>query len=258
LVPAKPKTAFLLKGIFSALLAACVGSSGAESEKGTVQNPSPEPEIECQVAEDCVLAASTCCECPTFGAPTASRFEDGCEDVRCEQQTDCGNVEAACDVGRCVMRCAAVIADRSCAEGFVRDAAGCLMNECDDFDGNGVDAECVFAQDCTIVPADCCGCARGGNDMAIPVSEAASYLGAMACDDDATCPEIDVCEAVVAECVAGECKLVADSPTPEPGEDDALCGSTELPACPAGQVCVLNDPDSSEAAIQGLGVCRPE
>lgn len=214
---------------------------------------------ECSAASECVLAASTCCECSSFGAPANEGYLEGCEDVQCQPREDCPGVEVVCDGGRCVMICSAVIADRSCEQGFLRDEAGCLVNTCRPPDDSSGRSECELDSECAQVPADCCGCERGGDDTAVRADEAEAHVNALACTDRGTCPDIDTCSGDEARCIGGSCMLAPGPAESEPGNggEGALCGSPELPACSADLVCVLNAPQFMDASDLGLGVCQP-
>ncbi len=77
-------------------------------------------------------------------------------------------------------------------------------------------AVCKVDSDCTLVPADCCGCEDGGKQKAIPVRDEARYQKARR----ARCAET-MCSAVVSQdsscaitaavCKEGQCSL-APSP----------------------------------------------
>lgn len=216
---------------------------------------------ECVTADDCVLAASTCCGCPDFAMPDLG-WQDGCEVVECPspdpdpadpQGAGCAPVVAACDRGTCTVACALVACDLTCADGFVMDDAGCLRCAC--AGAEDPVSECVDDAECVRVPADCCGCARGGADAAAPADEADSRVDQLDCPADpadAACPEIDVCDPTLApRCVAGRCTLAGPPPA-----SDGLCGAPDLAPCPDGTVCVLNADEGATRA--GLGTCRPE
>jgi len=223
--------------------------SGEEPDRGGVN-------AQCQVASDCELAASTCCECPSFAVPAGQGFDGGCEDVECEPSGLCPAVEASCSSGQCVMICSPIITNQICAFGFERDAAGCLQNVCAS-SGGGEAASCSEDSECVQIPADCCGCSRGGQDQAVPSGTEADELDSLNCPSDPACPEIDVCDAdEVPRCIAGSCVLSAE-PSSLSG-DEILCGTPDLPACAAGSSCVLNDLSAKDANELGVGVCKPE
>lgn len=206
---------------------------------------------ECAAASDCVLASTTCCGCAEFAMPDEG-WSSGCEDIECpEPEGACPAVTAACIDGSCALACAPLECDLSCDGGFVRDSAGCLACEC--AGGDGPVAECSVDTDCVQVPADCCGCADGGADTAVPASEAESMMDSLMCPTDPACPDVDVCDpSLTARCLGGTCTLTGMAGTDAvPGE----CGTPELPPCPDGTVCVLNADD--EASSQGVGTCQP-
>lgn len=208
---------------------------------------------ECAVAEDCVAVAATCCGCPGYALPGDGR-QDACDDVACPEPPPeaCPAVAAACVDGLCTLACAPVSCEMSCPDGFAADAAGCLQCACAAPPDPGTD--CVVDGDCAEVPADCCGCSRGGADTAVPTSTVDAHLEALGCPTDPTdaaCPEVDVCAAgAVPRCDAGRCVLGA-----QPGAaDGAQCGRPELPPCPEGTTCVLNA--DQEASMEGVGTCQ--
>jgi hypothetical protein len=155
--------------------------------------------------------------------------------------------------------CSQVVTERQCERGFASDTFGCLLDQCAALeDGPGTrDGECQEDLDCTQVPADCCGCQRGGADTAVHVDDAADHLAHLGCSPDPACPGVDVCEPdAVPMCVAGQCHLVTSGADGGSGPGATLCGSPETGACPAGTVCVLNHPEASEATQLGVGSCQ--
>lgn len=215
---------------------------------------------QCSQPSDCVLAASSCCECPTFAAPVGEGYDAGCDEVDCAEPTGlCPAVEATCDGGECVMICSPIQTDKSCAFGFVRDDAGCLINECaiPELSQGG---HCELDSDCVQIPADCCGCASGGFDRAAPISEAGALLDALNCPPNPACPGVNVCdETQIPRCITGTCVLADESmnPSPDPASIQ-LCGTPQLGACPIGSNCILNDVSAKEASDLGVGSCHPE
>ncbi len=210
---------------------------------------------QCTTPTDCVLAASTCCECPSFSAPVGGGYDAGCEEVECgPQQGVCPAVEPRCDTGTCVMVCSPLVADRTCAEGFVRDEAGCLRNECVVSDEIAI---CEVDDDCQKIPADCCGCALGGVDHAVPAADADSFLGSLDCPPGPECPGVDVCDSEqVPRCIAGACTLGVASTDVDPLLSQ-LCGTPQLSLCPPASLCMLNAEDGNASAL-GVGLCVPE
>jgi hypothetical protein len=219
---------------------------------------------ECAVNSDCMAAGPTCCECPTHALPGTSDSFDACDDAsNCELPADCAITDAVCSAGQCVLQCAAISCDLECEAGFRADDFGCLTCECEEPLTDG--PMCIDDLDCIQAPADCCGCARGGADTAVPASELDTFLGGLDCGSQPACPDVDVCDATSEpRCVNGSCQLTADdgldggegadggAPTPQP----AYCGTPEYPPCPAGSECVLNDPDANDANMAGVGVCH--
>jgi hypothetical protein len=218
---------------------------------------------ECVVDTDCVAAASSCCECPAFALPVSSGWDDSCEDVLCPREPDdpCDSVAPACQEGTCTLACVPVVCEQVCDGGFAVDAAGCLVCECG---GGAPIAECVVDADCAQVPGDCCGCARGGVDTAVPASDIDGFADQLDCstDEAEACPDVDVCDAEsVPRCLGGSCTLAAapsedaDAGLPPPASDVLPCGTTAYPPCPEGFVCTLNDPAANENGLDGVGVC---
>lgn len=255
----------LFRLAFALVLAGCTSSSGENlaADDGTGDDGSDSggggaggsPEVvECALAADCVPANSTCCECPAFAVPAASGYEEACADVTCDPPpTGCSLTEPACTGGRCELVCSPVITDRSCATGFARDDFGCLLDACAD-----AAPECDRDADCVEVPADCCGCASGGSDTAVPAGTEAEYHDSLDCPADPSCPGVNVCDPDSApRCIAGSCQLVAPPP-PTDGDTapTVLCGTADTAPCPGGQVCVLNHPDAPDATQAGAGSCQ--
>lgn len=203
---------------------------------------------ECGSAGDCVLAAATCCECPTFAANVDDPSHAGCVGITCNPEpvppTCPGNVEAQCQNNHCVLACTPMVCPSTCADGFVIDATtGCLSCTCamNNTPSCGVDSDCVRTR------ADCCGCTHGGEDTAVPASEQASFDASLDCPTDPSCPSTDSCAAdLTARCIEGACELAPATPT-------GACGSAALASCPAGQSCWINN--DLTASQLGLGVC---
>lgn len=199
----------------------------------------------CLIDTDCTLAGPSCCECPSFAVANAG-WADACEQVDCQAPPDCPALEARCDRGTCVAACAPTACDLQCETGFAVDAAGCTVCACP---GGPVAAQCQLDGDCARVPGDCCGCERGGVDLAVPAGEAAGYVDSLGCTGAEACPGVSTCEAgAEVRCLSGQCTLVAATAPPA----DGTCGRPDLPPCPVGQVCVINAPD----AESGVGRCE--
>lgn len=251
-----------------ATLGAAPGCPRAESElAGTDEDDGAgaAPSQDCQVDADCAPAGSSCCECPSYALPVADAWQDSCDEVDCDgaETGQCPLTEAVCEAGACVLQCQAAACEMTCAGGFSADAFGCLVCACADPSPPG-DYQCTVDDDCVQVAADCCGCARGGEDTAVPVADVGAFEGALDCTDDAICPGVDVCDSsLVARCVGGVCALAAEPGTgfgadagpDENPTDPQYCGDSALPACPDELVCVLNDPAHRDATAAGLGVC---
>jgi hypothetical protein len=184
------------------LLSACTGVSGdrASAEGGGDDDGddsggglgSPDA-TECQLAADCVAAASTCCECPAFAVASSSGYEEACSEVNCDLPADCAAVEPACNAGRCELICSPLVTELVCDEGFAHDDFGCLLEACAP-GPSGEAGECDIHSDCVQVPADCCGCARGGSDTAVPADQVDPHLEGLDCPEQPYCPDVEVCE----------------------------------------------------------------
>ncbi|MCE9572927.1 MAG: hypothetical protein K8W52_07200 [Deltaproteobacteria bacterium] len=238
----------LLLALFAIVgLAACdLATSTADVSHG---DPGAFP-LECASDLDCVGASSTCCECPSYALPTSSGWQSTCDQVMCDPAPSCAQVAAVCSpAGQCTLACQPIACDLSCEFGFATDPAGCQVCAC----APAIASECAVDADCARVPADCCGCGRGGADTAVPVGEIMSHADNLGCTGGAACPEVDVCQVgLVAQCVAGSCALVDPTSAPMPPPSDA-CGRPDLPACPAGTHCMLNTAPESA----GVGRCAP-
>lgn len=223
-------------------------SSDAESgDDGDFGDPAPTaPRSTCRTDDECRPAAATCCECPTFAVNEDDPLYLACVDVTCDSAPTCSATSAVCGPsGTCELACEPVTCDVSFVGGYATDAAGCLTCAA------AVPAgECTADVECVQTRADCCGCAAGGADTAVPASTLSGFDDMLGCDGDIACPGVDVCEADAAPtCTQGRCALLASAPPA------GACGDSN-PLCPAGQVCMLNlDPD---ATVRGLGVCVPE
>lgn len=214
--------------------------------------PSPDPAAEaghCFADDDCVPAGATCCGCPTFAVPRNDPMARACSNVQgpgCPPSECTENVVARCSEElRCELACAPRVCEQSCADGFAADASGCLTCECAAVPPGG----CQSDTDCTRTRADCCGCQRGGKDTAVLASERASHDAMLMCPPDPACPGISTCTSDVPTCVQGRCALVS------PDLPVGACGRADLPACPAGSVCLVNVSD--QANMHGVGVCGP-
>ncbi len=204
----------------------------------------------CVVDADCSLAGPSCCACPTYALPMGAEFASACDGVVCPMPTGCTPLVARCDEGACVAECAPATCDLVCPGGFVADASGCLSCACAP---PPAAAECALDTDCVRVAADCCGCDRGGADTAVPTVRLADFQAGLMCAGDEACPGVSTCTGDEARCQLGRCALVA--PTGQPGPLAGACGRPELPPCPAGQVCQINQDD--DANPLGVGVCQP-
>ncbi len=200
---------------------------------------------ECGQDSDCAPAGTDCCACPSYAIPVSDPAHLACEDVPCEPQSCSTDVRAACHEGACVLTCAVMTCNLTCDNGFALDANGCLTCTCADDHGGA--PECAVATDCTRVEADCCGCALGGTDTAVPNADVAAHQQQLDCPMNPQCPGVDTCRADLAPaCVDGACALV---PPPPVGE----CGLTGDAPCGTGETCDLNlDADATDHAA---GLC---
>ncbi len=257
------------------LLIALGGCPNSALEGDSIGDPPPGQGV-CEDDFECIPAGASCCDCPTFALPTASGWAESCEDVSCDVPGNCPATEAVCYQGSCILRCRPIQCEITCESGFATDEFGCLLcpASADDCPTDAPTAPgCEFDSDCVQVPADCCGCGRGGADTAVLAAEVDDFLGGYDCGDTQVCPEVDVCDPdMTPRCLAGICQLGAqpldyngDAGVGCEGTDGGCedgvapqyCGAADYPACPDGQVCVLNDPDANEANQSGVGVCQP-
>jgi hypothetical protein len=243
---------------FAVLIAAALAAGCPDrlSEDGALTPEGPGSiHNECLDDVDCVAVASTCCGCPAFALRTD--LNSGCEAVMCPEEPapSCPAVIPACRDHACTLVCAPIACDLQCADGFATDDAGCLRCECGAAPPQ-VDPQCKVDDDCVQVPADCCGCARGGADTAVPAAQVDQHREDLGCSGEVSCPGVDVCTPeVVPHCTSGHCVL-EDVPTDDgPGAIPGTCGRPDLPACPEGTGCVLNQDDDATGA--GLGSCEP-
>ncbi len=244
----------------SVLLVACAGLLLALGAAGCLtahdsgaEAPGDDATGACVEDVDCVLAGPSCCACPTYALPVGSGFVDACDGVDCPLpgEATCAPLVARCDQGACVAACAPASCELVCPGGFVVDATGCLACMCA---AAPPADECAVDGDCARVPADCCGCDRGGNDTAVPVGRVSEHDDGLMCVGTEACPGVSTCTAgAEPRCQLGRCVLAG--PTAEPGGPAGACGRPELPPCPTGQQCVINDNDA--AGSLGVGVCRP-
>jgi hypothetical protein len=231
-----------------------LGDDGGDDSGGAGEAP---PDAECAVAADCVAAASTCCECPSFAVPSSSGYDQACDEVDCEPPSGCSAAQPACVGGACQLVCTPIATDLSCELGFARDDFGCLVDACATAPDAGAD-ECELDADCVQVPADCCGCAAGGEDTAVPADQVDEHEDGLDCRADPTCPDVDLCDpSREPRCVYGHCELSAP-PGDGSGDDvpSVRCGIDGDPPCEGGQVCVLNHPDGGDATRAGAGSCQ--
>ncbi len=203
--------------------------------------------IQCMSDEQCVPAAPTCCECPTFAVSSNDPLNSACSNIACPMpmQACPTNVKAACSAdGFCELACVATSCPASCPNGYAMDANGCLTCDCAPTVAGGCQAD----GQCVEVPADCCGCARGGVDTAVLAPNADAFENNLNCPMDPQCPTANTCApSATPQCIQGQCTL-STGVLPA-----TACGRADLMACPSPQVCTINsDPD---ATVEGVGVC---
>jgi hypothetical protein len=233
-----------------AALGGCFGAN-EEGLAGDDSGAPPPRDGVCAFDSDCVGAGASCCSCAEYAVSIDSEWAHACEDVDCPTPTPgtCTNAVPRCSPdGVCVLGCATIACDQTCDAGFAVDDAGCLTCDC----APAPVPECMTDDQCTRVAADCCGCAMGGSDIAIPTDQVPAHDAGLGCPTMPVCPGVDVCVPgeEVARCDMGRCGLGSGSDTLPAG----ACGTPDLPPCPAGQACVLNSDDG--ATMQGLGVCQ--
>jgi hypothetical protein len=219
--------------------------AGVGDDDGNEPDPNPTQAF-CIDDSDCELAGRTCCECPTFALGAGDPKLDACESVMCPPPAmTCSKINAVCEQNQCKVACEAVVVTQTCATGFATDAAGCLIDAC----AAASAPTCSKDTDCVQTRADCCGCARGGNDTAVPAAQRASFDASLACAGDESCPEVFTCAPdETPQCAQGQCKLIAG------GLPADACGRPDLPACTGGTVCTVNANDPANK--HGVGVCR--
>jgi len=124
----------------------------------------------------------------------------------CANQQDCFTSPS---MSSCTTRCK--VADlRGCGvqtagwTGDARCATACACGAGDQV--NYVDG-CTADSDCVLVPADCCGCQRGGSSVAIQSALRDGWTKALAvdCPDSPLCAGADRCGAPMPSCSKGRC-----------------------------------------------------
>jgi Antistasin family len=224
--------------------AACSRTTLPEDNLGVSDGGAFGGSAQCMADNDCVAAAPTCCECPTFALPKSDPLSAACGNVACPEETCPANVQPACDNGRCELACVPMTCPASCASGYAMDASGCLTCTCAPLVADG----CQGNGECVEVPADCCGCAHGGVDTAVLASDVDAHQAGLMCPPSPQCPSVNTCEpAASPQCIQGQCAL---STGVLPAN---ACGRADLAACPAGQNCVVNSDPA--ATLEGVGVC---
>ncbi|HUJ59308.1 MAG TPA: hypothetical protein VLX92_12470 [Kofleriaceae bacterium] len=236
----RPAAALLL-----ALLAGCPAEGNLADKYGSGSGSGSDGiRPECMVDQDCVAMGAKCCDCPSYAVPADDPTYVACQGVACPMNQCPDDVQPTCSVDQqCVLTCIQITCEATCADGFALDGNGCLSCNCAEV----ATRSCEVDTDCARTRADCCGCARGGSDTAVPVDDVAAYDASLMCPPSPACPSVDSCEpGLEPRCIQGACELTL--PTPP-----QACGRTDLPACPSGQSCVLNVDET--ATMQGVGVC---
>jgi hypothetical protein len=224
------------------LFAGCQSAFGTKDMLGSGSGSGGAGSPECADDSDCALAAATCCECPTFALSTRDPAAQACSQVQCPMQMCPSNARAACNQGACTLECVAMACQNTCTDGFQIDANGCLTCDCAQVSA----PQCAADSDCVRTRADCCGCAHGGSDTAVPASQQAAFDASLGCAIDPQCPSDSCSVTEIPRCIEGACELAKAAPA-------NACGTPDLPACPPGQQCLVNV--NSDADQQGVGVC---
>jgi hypothetical protein len=197
----------------------------------------------CALDADCVLAATSCCECPTFAVAISDPAHRGCAGIACPPLSCPNSVHAVCDTGTCALACAPLACALTCADGFAIGATGCLTCAC----ASVTDPACASDADCVRTRADCCGCARGGADTAVAAGDVAAFDASLGCPASPSCPATGTCAADLApRCLEGACQLLPPVPA-------GACGRTGLAMCSDGTGCTINV--DADATAYGVGVC---
>jgi hypothetical protein len=223
-------------------------SAGGEPGDDDMGNGAPGGSYSfCTSDMQCELAASSCCECPSFSTNRDDPQNGACTGIACPNPPTCpANVRAACNLetNHCEVACVQIMTTRSCPDGYAIDpASGCLSDQCA---APTTISGCEMDDDCVATREDCCGCARGGRDTAVSASSLAAHEQMLGCPASPQCPGTNTCDPASApRCVQGTCILT----------DDTLPADTCTGSCADGGTCVLNrDP---AATTHGVGVCVP-
>src|SRR5688572_30476433 len=177
---------------------------GGEADNDGAPDPASPGELHgCNRDDQCVLAAATCCECPSFAIRADDPANDACSGGSCEPSCPT-NVQAVCNSGSCELACKPLGCGETCADGFMIDATGCLSCAC----AVPPDDGCTDHSQCVRTRADCCGCEHGGADTAVLASELAAHEAELGCSDTPQCPFSEgTCEAAEPRCIQGRCEL---------------------------------------------------
>lgn len=233
-----------------ALLTGCFQTSAEleapaqEDDMGAGSGSGAPANLQCREDSDCVPAAATCCECPTFATRADDPGAASCSEVECGELECAATASAVCTNGSCALACAPLACETSCPDGYARDPNGCLTCACAPVVEDGCEAD----SDCARTAGDCCGCARGGIDVAVPAGTEQAYQNMLGCSGEEPCPDVNTCRSGDApQCVQGSCALVGPLPA-------GACGRPDLPSCGAGATCTVNAND--QADMHGVGICQ--
>ncbi len=136
------------------------------------------------------------------------------------------NVQPSCVAGTCTLQCTPIQCDLTCDNGFVIDTSGCLTCACAPPSENACTTAAGSDDSCVEVPADCCGCARGGKDTAMLSSQVAAFQASLNCPTQPQCPETNACDPTVQPtCSETRCELLStvSQPANECGEVTPEC-----------------------------------
>lgn len=235
--------------LFAAAAAACggfddrgVGEPGYEDDGPGAGLPRPRQP--CDDDSDCVAVGATCCGAPSYAVNRDDPSYRACAGVSCPDPEMGSDVAAVCSAAQqCELACPPTETELACVDGFDRSTGGCLVASC-----AVRDAQCTLDSECVRTREDCCGCARGGRDTAVPASQRAAFDAALGCDDEPACPGIDSCTDELPTCAQGRCDLLPPLPV-------GACGRRDLPSCAPSETCMLNINDV--ANLHGVGICTP-
>ena len=149
------------------------------------------------------------------------------------------------------LACVADACDRPAPTGYAIDATGCLSCA---VRGGPPAPPCSVDTDCVRAPADCCGCARGRQDTAVPAAEARRVRRAARLPRPAGLPRGSTSAIRRRRHAAsqGRCELARAARRHRPMPD------VVAPTCrraPSGETCVINTADATEGQPASGSVC---